>query len=692
MGPAPKRSALSKTPRTTVAVNSKNFLTELKRRNVYKVAIAYAVVAWLLMQVARQIFPFFDIPNWVVRLVVLLLVIGFPIALIIAWAFELTPEGIKRTEAAEGVRAKPSRNRAWIYVVLIAGAISIGLFFLGRLTVGLRQGVSETVSAKSIAVLPFESLSEDKANAYFAEGIQDEILTRLAKIADLKVISRTSSQKYKSAPNNLREIAQQLGVTSVLEGSVQKAADQVRISVQLVNALNDSHIWAETYDRKLIDVFQVESDVAQKIANSLEAKLTGREKKEISRIGTTNPEAYDAFLRALAVLHAQGPENEKKLVEFAGRAVALDPNYAEAWAMLGIAEAQKYFDFERTDAQLTRARTAAETALRLAPEMADAHGAMGMFYYYCLQDYDHALTELNIARERAPNDANIWLSIGLVRRRQGKLNESIEVQKQASKLDPLNEDIWVNLGRSYRGARRFDEARTMFDHALTIAPGDLEVTAEKAATYRAEGDLDAAGRLLEGVEIPPNNIPSALRFYGEQLALLVWRRQFDQAVAKVSADVARAKNLPPIIVALSANFTGYLHTVKGDLTTARPFFLQAQRELQTLREQGDAGLLLADTLLEVDARLGERQEVEREADVLLKTTEKDAWRFPKSQEVIARAYAILGDADRAVPLLERLLKIPYDSSITPAMLRLDPIWDPLRNDPRFQQLIVEKKP
>ena len=673
-------------------MNPKNFFTELKRRNVYKVAIAYAVVAWLLMQIASQIFPFFDIPNWVVRLVVLLLVIGFPIALIIAWAFELTPEGIKRTEAAEGVRAKPSRNRAWIYVVLIAGATSIGLFSLGRFTVGLRQRVSETVPAKSIAVLPFESLSEDKSNAYFAEGIQDEILTRLAKIADLKVISRTSTQKYKSAPTNLREIAQQLGVTSVLEGSVQKAANQVRISVQLVNAINDSHIWAETYDRKLIDVFQVESDVAQKIANSLEAKLTGREKKEISRIGTANAEAYDAFLRALAVLHAQGPENEKKLVEFARRAVALDPNYAEAWAMLGIAEAQKYFDFERTDAQSMRARTAAETALRLAPEMADAHGAMGMFYYYCLQDYDRALTELNIARERAPNDANIWLSIGLVQRRQGKLDESIEVQKQASKLDPLNEDIWVNLGRSYRGARRFDEARTMFDHALTIAPGDLEVTAEKAATYLAEGDLDAAGRLLEGVEIPPNNIPSALRFYSEQLALLVWRRQFNQALAKVSADVARAKNLPPIIVALSDNFTGYLHTVKGDLTTARPLFLQAQRELRTLREQGDAGLLLADTLLEVDARLGERQEVEREADVLLKTTEKDAWRFPKSQEIIARAYAILGDADRAVPLLERLLKIPYDSSITPAMLRLDPIWDPLRNDPRFQQLIVEKKP
>ncbi len=666
----------------------RNFFAELQRRNVYKVAIAYGVVAWLLLQAASILFPTFEAPPWTMKVFVAVTVLGFPIALILAWAFELTPEGIKRTNEIEpGQRL---RNRAWIYIVLIAGAISIGLFFLGRFTAGPRQRGSDIAPPKSIAVLPFESLSEDKANAYFADGIQEEILARLSKIADLKVISRTSTQRYKSAPANLREIAQQLGVSSILEGTVQKSADQVRISVQLVNALNDSHIWAETYDRKLIDIFQVESDVAQKIANSLEAKLTGREKKEISRIGTTNPEAYDAFLRALAVLHAQGPENEKKLVEFAGRAVAFDPNYAEAWAMLGIAEAQKYFDFEHTDAQLVRARTAAETALRLAPEMADAHGAMGMFYYYCLQDYDRALTELNIARERAPNDANIWLSIGLVQRRQGKLEESIEVQKQASKLDPLNEDIWVNLGRSYRGARRFDEARTMFDHALTITPGDLEVTAQKAETYLAEGDLDAAGRLLEGVEIPPNNIRSALRFYSEQLGVLVWRRQFDQALAKVSADIARAKNLPPIIVAMSDNFTGYLHAVKGDLATARPLFLQAQRELRSLRKQGDAGLLLADTLLEVDARLGERQEVEREADALLKTTAKDAWRFPKSQEVIARGYAILGDADQAVPLLERLLKVPYDFSITPALLRLDPIFDPLRNDARFQNLVSSK--
>ncbi|PYK46758.1 MAG: hypothetical protein DME46_01125 [Verrucomicrobia bacterium] len=640
-------------------MNLGSFFAELKRRNVYKVAVAYAVVGWLLIQVATQVFPFFEIPSWGIRLIVLIIAIGFPIALILAWAFELTPAGIKRAD--QGELGRPQGARVWIYIVIIAGVTSVGIFFLGRYTNSKQREGSE-LPAKSIAVLPFESLSEDKANAYFADGIQDEILTRLSKIADLKVISRTSTAKYKSAPTNLRDIAQQLGVSNVLEGSVQKAADQVRVSVQLVNAINDSHIWAETYDRKLIDVFQVESDIAQKIAGALEAKLTGREKRDIESPGTKNPEAYDAYLHALALLTHQGIEPIEKRINFLHRAVELDPNYAEAWSQLGVSEAERYANVEHTEAQSMRARTAAETALRLAPDLADA------------------------------NDAGFLLGISVVKRRQGKLDEAIDMQKRASELDPLNQDIWVNLGRSYRGARRFNEARQMFDRALTIAPGDLDITEKKAETYLAEGDLDAAGRLLEGVEVPPNNIAFALGFYSTQVQLLLYRRQFDQALAKVSADVARAKNLPPLVVAMSHRFTGMVHSAKGDLATARPLFLQAQRELRALREQGETGLPLADTLIEVDARLGERQEVDREADALLKTTAKDAWRFPESQEVIARAYAILGDANRSVPLLKGLLKIPYHLSTTSAYLRLDPDWDPIRQDPGFKKLIEEQTP
>src|SRR6266850_3411537 len=278
-------------------MNLEKFFTELKRRNVYKVAVAYAVVAWLLIQVATQVFPFFEVPNWAVRFVVLLIIIGFPIALVIAWAFELTPEGLKRTEVADALPAQRSRSRAWIYVVLIAGALSAGLFFLGRFTASTKQSVLAEVSSKSIAVLPFDNLSRDPDNAYFASGIQDEIITRLAKIADLKVISRTSTQRYPSKPGNLSEIARQLGVANILEGSVQRVANQVRVNVQLLNAQTNSHLWAETYDRELNDVLGVEREIAKGIAESLQAKLTGREEQALETMLTEDPEAYDAYLR-----------------------------------------------------------------------------------------------------------------------------------------------------------------------------------------------------------------------------------------------------------------------------------------------------------------------------------------------------------------------------------------------------------
>src|SRR5881296_3757122 len=424
-------------------MNPKNFFAELKRRNVYKVAIAYAVVAWLLMQIATQVFPFLEIPNWAIRLVIMLIVIGFPIALVIAWAFELTPEGLKRTEFADELPKRSVRSHAWIYVVIIAAGISLSLFFFGRYTATSKQSGLTELPAKSIAVLPFESLSEDKSNAYFADGIQDEILARLSKIADLKVISRTSTQKYKGAPNDLREIAQRLGVANILEGSVQKVNDQVRVTVQLINALNDSHVWAETYDRKLIDVFAAESDIAQKVAASLEAKLTGREKEEIQFAGTKNPQAYDALLRALALRNSSSRVDLEKQIEFSRRAVELDPNYADGWANLALTEIYKSQTPWTSEEQKERARTAAETALRLAPNSANAHKAMGLFYRYCLKDDRAALAELETARERAPNDGGVLEALGLLQRAQGSVQDALATLKKAAKVDPLNAEIWI---------------------------------------------------------------------------------------------------------------------------------------------------------------------------------------------------------------------------------------------------------
>jgi TolB-like protein len=411
-------------------MSESNFFAELKRRNVYKVAVAYAIVGWLLIQVATATFPVLEIPNWAIKLVIALVLLGFPIALILAWAFELTPEGIKRTESADELSSKPSRSRAWIYVVIISGAISGGLFFVGRYTALDKQSGSAEVSSKSIAVLPFENLSEEKANAYFADGIQDEILTRLSKIADLKVISRTSTQKYKSAPDNLREIAHQLGVSNILEGSVQKVSDQVRVSVQLIDVRNDSHLWAETYDRKLTDIFGVESDVAKSIAQALQAKLSGHEEQAFGVKPTNNPEAYDAYLRGLA---AEGESIRsvypiQKAISFYKRAVHLDPNFALAWSKLSGAHSSLYPSFgDSTEA----AKRALETAQKLQPDSPETLLALAQYQYSELHDYEAARTNFLGVSKMLPGSSEIPAALAQIARHQGKWDEAVASLEEA---------------------------------------------------------------------------------------------------------------------------------------------------------------------------------------------------------------------------------------------------------------------
>jgi TolB-like protein/Flp pilus assembly protein TadD len=669
-------------------MDPRNFFSELKRRNVYKVAVAYAVVGWLVIQVAATIVPALHLAEGITTAVVVIVLLGFPIALVIAWAFEMTPEGMKRTEDVRPDEKIPQWSRrkfaALILVIAIAAASLLGYQVFRAKPSAPSSASNPEVPLKSIAVLPFESLSEDKANAYFAEGIQEEILTRLSKIADLKVISRTSTQRYKSAPNDLREIAKQLGVANILEGSVQKANDQVRISVQLINALNDSHLWAETYDRKLIDVFQIETDLAQKIASSLEAKLSGREKKEISFTGTNNPEAYDAYLHSIALSNRQSVHDLEEAIKFVRRAVELDPNYAQAWCWLAIAESQKYFYPEHTAEQLAKARTAVENVTRLAPDSAEKAGALGIFNYYCLRNYDVALAQLQIAHERAPNDANSLLAIGLVKRRQGHIEESIAVQQEAAALDPLNEDIWVNLGRGFRGLRRFDEARTMFDRAHALVPNDNEVLTQRAETYAAQGDVITAWKIMEPLEFPP-----ADRGFGAKLLLLIFQRRFDEAEQIVVAALAR-KDIPPLFVAISHSFLAQVHLAKGDRASAEPLLAQAESELKQLRAAGDDSVLLRSILLEVEAYSGHQDEARALIDSLLETDRGDAWQLPRTEETVARAYVALHDFDRAIPLLEHALSVPAAEGITRAYLRLDPWWDPIRNDPRFQKLANAK--
>jgi TolB-like protein/tetratricopeptide (TPR) repeat protein len=449
-----------------------NFFSELKRRNVYKVAVAYAVVGWLAVQVATQVFPFLEIPNWVIRLVIAVVTIGFPIALVIAWAFEATPEGIKPTEAADAMpgAAKPKRH-AWIYVVVLGVAFSMGLFFIGRYTARDTAGAARTeLPEKSIAVLPFENLSEDKSNAFFAEGVQDEILTRLAKVADLKVISRTSTQRFKSVPANLPDIAKQLGVMHILEGSVQKANDQVRVNVQLINAMTDAHLWADTYDRKLIDIFSVESEIAKTIADTLQAKLTGSEMKMMTMTPTENPEAYQLYLQGRFFWNKRTAADLRKSIDCFNQAIAKDPNYALAYA--GLAQTWTILSAHNGGAPVDcypQADAAARKALSLDNTLSDACAALASTKENYNFDFPGAMQEYERAIQLNPNDAtpHHWFGAGVLAATGQQARELAEL-KRALELDPLSLIIRTNLGVACLHHGRIDEAIAHFRKAIEL--------------------------------------------------------------------------------------------------------------------------------------------------------------------------------------------------------------------------------
>jgi len=470
-----------------------SFFAELKRRNVYKVAVGYAVVGWLLIQVATQVFPFFEIPNSAVRLVVLFIVIGFPIALVIAWAFELTPGGIKRTEEADRVYPGRSRGRAWIYVVISAGLLSGGLFFLGRYTAPNENKIGN-VPAKSIAVLPFENLSRDPDNAYFAEGIQDEILTRLAKVADLKVISHTSTQRYKSSPDNLPQIAKELGVANILEGSVQKSQDQVRVNVQLINAATDAHLWADSFDRKLIDIFAVESEIAAKVADILKAKLTGAEQDAISMQPTRNTEAYQLYLKGRFFWNKRTGPDLQKAINYFKQAIEKDPGYALAYVGLG----DSYillsgFGAAPPQDSFPLAEAAAKKALEIDDNLAEAHATLGFILCVHHLNFADSIREFERAIALNPNyaTAHHWFGDGPLLA-VGQFDRAIAEGKRAVELDPLSVIITADLGADFLVARRYDEAIEQFHKAIDLDPRFYYAHWNLAQALEMKGDLRGA--------------------------------------------------------------------------------------------------------------------------------------------------------------------------------------------------------
>ena len=551
-------------------MNLSNFLAELKRRNVYKVAIAYSVVAWLLIQIATQVFPFFEIPNWTVRLVVLLVVIGFPVAVIIAWAFELTPEGLKRTEVADAAPTRGSRRRAWIYVVIVAAAISVSLFFLGRYT-SSKQSEGPASPEKSIAVLPFDNLSRDQENAYFAEGIQDEILSRLAKIADLKVISRTSTQKYKSTPDNLREIAKQLGVSNILEGSVQKVADQVRVSVQLINATSDAHLWAEIYDRKLTDIFAVESDIAKTIAETLRAKLTGSEEQMMSMKPTENTQAYELYLKGRFFWNKRTGADLRKAIEYFNQAIAKDPNYALAYA--GLADSYlllSAFGAASPSDSLPQAKAAAKRALEIDDTSAEAHTSLGQILLFYDFDFAGSTREFKRAITLNPNyaTAHHWYGSGPPTC-LGEFDRGIAELKRAQQLDPLSLIINADLGGAFVAARRYDEAITQLRKTIEMDPRFYFAHWNLGEALELKGQLpEAIAEYKKAAELDED--PFVLALVGQADAKLGQR---DEAI-KILSQLERLATKRYV-----ANYSfALMHMALGEKAKAIDWFERAYRD------------------------------------------------------------------------------------------------------------------
>jgi TolB-like protein/class 3 adenylate cyclase/Tfp pilus assembly protein PilF len=589
--------------------------------------------------------------------------------------------------------------------LLRCAAMTAALLALAVIIAGIamlsRNRMRSTLTAeKSIAVLPFENLSSDKENAYFADGIQDEILTRLSKIADLKVISRTSTQHYKSAPENLPEIAKLLGVAHILEGSVQKSGEAVRVNVQLIKAANDSHLWADTFDRKLTDIFSVESEVAKAIADQLQAKLTGQEEQIIAAKPTDNSQAYDAYLRGLAYSLKPGNSEANALAaqKYLKEAVRLDPKFALAWALLAYTDARGYraTSLQPTIALLDEARQAAETALTLQPNLGEALHATGYYHYACLKDYDTAVRYYGQARQFLPNSSQIPESLAYVARRRGQWDRSESYFNEAERLDPRDVNLLSQHALSYIELRRFPEALRKLDHVLDIIPDDQDTLVTKAGIAQAEGDLPRASALLAPLH-PNADDTSAVE---TQVYQSILEHNPGPIIPRLKEILAKPDPALGFTNGELRFYLGWAQEVAGDHAAAQETWKQARSELEPLlKEQPENFALIGDLAL-TNMGLGDKAAASAlsERAMAVNPIEKDAVYGPMPIEILARVAAQMGEPDRAVAALQKLLATPYGSALasnvplTPALLRLDPMFDPLRNDPRFQKLVALPTP
>jgi len=651
------------------------FFEELQRRKVYRVAAAYIIAAGFIIQIGSAVFPAWELPNWTLRLVVVVLLMGFPIALILAWAYDVTPQGI---------RATPGSHRRRNLLMLIASGMIIsagaGFFLLPR--------ASARKIDKSIAVLPFQSLSDEKENAYFADGIQDDILTNLSKIGDLKVISRMSVMSYRGdAVRNAREIGKALGVATLLEGSVRRIGNRVRVNVQLIDASNDEHIWAEDYDRDLTDVFAIQTDLAQKIASALQAKLSPTEKARLDNRPTQNPDAYLLFVQAHEYANRMDMFNDMSLkaVPLFEQAIKLDPTFALAFADLSTVESWIYHSLDPIPAWREKARLNADEALRLQPDLPEGHLALGFSYYYGDRDYKRALAEFELAKRDLPNEAQAYMAIGAIQRRQGKWAESTANLEKAATLDPKNTNVLINLCFSYMALRNFEAADKILDRAIAASPQSFQARALKGfMAVLWKGDLSAAEKVFSSV--PIENDERGLTTWARAWILTLERKFPDalQLLERYHGETMYSTTTAPYPKAFAE---GLIYLLQGNKTKAQEKFQNARVVSEKLLGEapGDAarhaqhGLILAG--------LGQKQEAiaEGKRAVELLPESQDALDGPRCTSALAQIYAWTGEFDEAFRLLDHLFAVPNDLTIP--MFKLDPAWDPLRKDPRYQALI-----
>ncbi len=676
-------------------MKSGNFFAELKRRNVYKVAVAYIVAGWALAQGIAQVFPVFNVPNWVVRLIVVLTIIGFPFALIFAWAFEITPEGLKRTEEADAMpaSARPT-SRTWIYIVVIGVVISAGLFFLGY-TAGNRS--TSPQKDKSIAVLPFQSLSEDKNDAYFADGVQDQILTNLAKVSDLKVISHTSVRQYKTgAERNLREIGRQLGVAYIVEGSVQRARDRLRINATLIDARTDAHIWAETYDRTAADLFAIQSDLAQSIVTQLKAKLSPKQKAEIEERPTQDLVAFELYLQAKAIIDSYVNATDVRAallqaLKSLDEAIQRDPNFVSAYCYAARANDLLYFfDLDPTPDRISLADAAVKAALRLRPDSAEAHFALADYLFRCQRDYDRAQEELAIARPGLPNNTPFLILSGYINRRRNHFPEAERDFSTAFALDPRNPNAYNLLADTYILQRRFPEAVRVYDNVLA-AGEQFPIVRFRRASATFYGTCNS-GPLREILAKTPE-----MDVAGGQTPARALLAMIDGNYAEAERVLAASPRQDFQDIDFSFYypktwFEAMIARAKGDAARATAAFRECRAILeQRLIVKPEHARTIA-VLAQVDAGLGQKELAIREAQhaIDLMPVSKDIYDGALVLEGLAQVYTWTGERDRAIELVQKLVSMP--SYINYGRLKLHPLWSPLRGDPRFEKIVNSLAP